>query len=422
MLQKNKSGKMPSLKNMSPSSKMMSGKWFLDLKKKRIDYDDIFVPVARYTTIRSIVALAANQGWTLHQMDMKIAFLHGFLKEEVFVEQPRGFEKHDRETHVCKLKKALYGLKQAPRAWYACIDSFLMKLGFTRSSADPNLYFKIIHGIPLILVLYIDDLFLTGGEPLILQCKRELASEFEMKDVGLMHYFLGLGKAAKPNLANPTEYRQLIGALMFLVNTRPDIHFVVSTLSQNMIDSFHAHWIVAKHVLRYLHGTVNLGLKYTAKNVRLHGHTDVDWAGNSADRKSTFGRCFRLGSAMISWMSKKKKFVALSTTDVEYIAASMASCEAVWLRKIFQELFEQVPDTTVIYCDNRSGICLAENHVFHDKSKHIEIKYHYIQDMVQRGVVRLHHISIDDQIADILTEPLLKGKFFVLESSLDLWT
>ena len=126
-----------------------------------------FAPVARYMTIRSIIALAASQGWNLHQMDVKTAFLHGSIKEEVYVEQPEGFEIYDRKSHVCRLKKALYGLKQAPRAWYERIDSYLMKLGFTRSEADPNLYFKVEDDKPLILVLYVDDLFLTGENPLI---------------------------------------------------------------------------------------------------------------------------------------------------------------------------------------------------------------------------------------------------------------
>ena len=213
-------------------------------------------------------------------MDVKTAFLHGAIKEEVYVEQPLGFEVQDRNTHVYRLKKALYGLKQAPRSWYERIDSYLMKPGFTHSNADSNLYLKVDREKPLILVLYVDDLFLTGADPLIHQCKRELAAEFEMKDLGLMHYFLVLevwqgpgeiflsqgkyivkllerfsmvdcksgstpmelnfkklsGRAAGPVLANPTEYLQLVGALMFLVNTRPDVGCAVNTSSQHMVD------------------------------------------------------------------------------------------------------------------------------------------------------------------------------------------
>lgn len=232
-------------------------------QKEGIEYDEIFAPVSRYTTIRLIIARAASQGWNLHQMDVKITFLHGLIKEEVYMEQPKGIEIYDRKYHVCRLKKALYGLKQAPRAWYERIDSYLMKLGFTRSEADLNVYFKVEDEKPLILVLYVDDLFLIGADPLIHKCKRELASEFEMKDLGLMHYFLGLevrqtpgeiflsqgkyvvkilegfgmvdcklvttlmeldlkklrGSSSGPVLQNATENRQLVGALMFLVNS-----------------------------------------------------------------------------------------------------------------------------------------------------------------------------------------------------------
>jgi hypothetical protein len=196
-------------------------------------------------------------------MDVKTTFLNGVIEEEVYIEKPQGFEVHGRESHVCRLKKALYGLKQAPRAWYSRIDGYLQSMGFTKSEADPNLYLLQVGKDPLILVLYVDDMFLTGVEELIARCKKDLASEFEMKDIGLMHYFLGLevwqqsgeifldkGKytveilrrfgmmdcksmttpmttnlkklgASDSDLVDPTMYRQLIGSLMYLVNTRP---------------------------------------------------------------------------------------------------------------------------------------------------------------------------------------------------------
>jgi hypothetical protein len=161
-------------------------------QKEGIDYEETFAPVARYTSIRTIIALAAKMKWKLHQMDVKTTFLNGVIEEEVYIEQPQGFEVEDRKSHVCRLKKALYGLKQAPRAWYGRIDSFLTSLGFTKSKVDSNLYFKIMDNEPVILLLYVDDLFLTGEEKLIAECKKRLAAEFEMKDLGLMHYFLGL--------------------------------------------------------------------------------------------------------------------------------------------------------------------------------------------------------------------------------------
>jgi hypothetical protein len=157
-----------------------------------VDYDETFAPVARYTSIRSVISIAAEMGWKIYQMDVKNAFLNGLIQEEVYIEQPLGFEVHGRDSHVCRLKKALYGLKQAPRAWYSRIDAYLQQLGFEKSEADPNLYFIVVGEDPLILLLYVDDLFITGAERLITSCKERLASEFEMTDIGLMNYFLGL--------------------------------------------------------------------------------------------------------------------------------------------------------------------------------------------------------------------------------------
>jgi hypothetical protein len=261
-------------------------------QKEGIDYEETFAPVARYTSIRTIIALATKMKWKLHRMDVKIVFLNGVIEEEVYIEKPQGFEVEDEKSHVCKLKKALYGLKQDPRAWYGRINSFLTSLGFNKSKAYSNLYFKVMNDEPMILLLYVDDLFLTGEEKLITKCKKRLASEFEMKDLGLMHYFLGLevwqgperiflnqGKYTVeilkrfdmlecksmntpmemtlklivdtlPELIDATLYRQIIGSLMYLTNTRPDICFVVNTLSQFLVEPKHVHLVVAKHVMR----------------------------------------------------------------------------------------------------------------------------------------------------------------------------
>eukprot|EP00253_Pinus_taeda_P023629 PITA_23629 len=357
-------------------------------------------------------------GWKIHQMDVKTAFLNGFIQEEVYIKQPQGFEVHGKESHVCRLKKALYGLKQAPRAWYSKIDTYLQGMGFTKSEADPNLYFIVIGEEPLILVLYVDDLVITGAERLIEHCKRDLATEFEMKEIGLMHYFLGLevwqeeghfflgqGKyildilsrfhmedcrpmstpmitnwkklhASDSKLVDPTLYRQLIGSLMYLVNTRLDICFAVNTMSQFMCEPRKVHWVAAKHILR----------------------------------KSTSRCCFGLGSAVVSWFSRKQQSVALSSAEAEYMAASLASCEAISLRKMLFGLFGQPLRPLVIYCDNQSCIKLTENPVFHDRSKHIGIKYHFIRDYVQKGTVKLEYIPTDEQVAYILTKALPWGK------------
>jgi hypothetical protein len=251
---------------------------------------------------------------------METAFLNGVIEEEVYIEKPQGFVIHGKESHVCKLNE-LYGLKQTPRAWYSRIDGYLMSFGFTKSHADPNIYYKVVDGDLLILVLYVDDLFLAGAERLIVECKRELTSEFEMKDIGLMHYFLGLEVWKKPGeifhgqgkytveilsrfsmmdcksmatpmvtnlkklsdftsysyLVDPTMYNKLIGSLTYLVNTKSNIFFAVSTLSQFMVEPRHFHWVATKHVLRYMCGTVGYGLRYVSRGeVRLQGYTYFD--------------------------------------------------------------------------------------------------------------------------------------------------
>eukprot|EP00253_Pinus_taeda_P020153 PITA_20153 len=311
---------------------------------------------------------------------------------------------------------------QTPRAWYSRIDTYLQGMGFTKREANPNFYYIVIGEEPLILVLYVDDLIITGAERLIEHCKRDLAAEFEMKDISLMHYFLGLevwqeeghfflgqGKyivdilgrfhmedctpmstpmitnwkklhASDSELVDPTLYRQLIGSLMYLVNTRPDICFAVNTMSQ----------------------CVSLG--------RFTGWLQNTFCGCASDRKSTSGCCFGLGSAVVSWFSRKQQSVALSSAEAEYMAASLASCEAIWLRKMLFGLFGQPLRPSVIYCDNQSCIKLTDNPVFHDRSKHIGIRYHFIRDYVQKGAVKLKYISTDEQVADILTKALPRGK------------
>jgi hypothetical protein len=327
-------------------------------QKEGIDSGETFSLVARYISIRTIINLVAKMKWKLHQMDVKTTFLNGVIEEEVYIEQPQGFEFEDRKIHVCRLKKSLYGLKQAPRAWYGIIDNFLKSLGFTKSKIDSNLYFKVMNDEPVILLLYVDDLFLTREEKLITDCKKKLAAEFEMKYLGLMHYFLGLevwqspekiflnqGKYAveimkrfdmlecksmntpmetklklpidtSSELVDATLYKKFIGSLMYLTNTRSNICFVVNTLSRYLVEPRRVHHAAAKHVMRYLKGTLDFGLCYNGdRDFRLIGYTDSDWDGSVSNRKNTSGCCFSLGSAMTSWQSRKQSSIALSMTE-----------------------------------------------------------------------------------------------------------
>jgi hypothetical protein len=433
-------------------------------QKEGIDYEEMFSLVARYTSIGTIIALAAKMKWKLHQMNVKTTFLNGVFEDEVYIEQPQGFEVEDRKTHVYKLKKALYILKQAPRAWYERIDSFPTSLGFTKSKVDSNMYFKVMNDEPVILLLYVDDLFLPREEKLITDCKKKLVVEFEMKYLGLMHYLLGLevwkspekifinqGKYANEilksfdilecksintpmktkvkllvdtssELVDATLYKKIIGSLMYLTNTRPNICFVVNTLSQFLVEHRRVHLFVAKHVMKYLKGTLDFSLNYNGDHdFRLSGYTDSDWAGSVSDRKSTSGCCFILGSTMISWQSRKQSTISLSTTEAKYIVASSTSCEAIWFRKLLKGLFDLEIEAIVILCDNLSCIKMTENQVFHDKSKHIEIRYHYIHDMVQRGATNLHYVGIDEQVADVLTKPLSRVNLSTFKTSL-IWS
>jgi hypothetical protein len=284
------------------------------------------------------------------------------------------------------------------------------------------------------LVLYVDDLFLTSSERLIAECKRALNSEFEMKDLGMMHYFLGLEVWQRTNDIFPSQgkytleilkkfgmtdcksmptpmvmdlnkmneastdsgeidphlYEQLIGSLMYLVNTIPDIYYALNVLSQFMSQLRQIHWITTKHVLRYLRGTVGYALRYASSvDMRLQGYVDADWAGSIVDRKSTSGCCFTLGSAMVSWCNRKHSSLSLSTAEAEYIALSVAVRKVVWLRKILTHLFDHEIDSTIIHCDDLSCVKLSESLVFHNKPRHIEIKYHYIRDMVRRKEVHM---------------------------------
>eukprot|EP00253_Pinus_taeda_P032853 PITA_32853 len=387
------------------------------VQKEGIEYEETLTPVARYTSIRIVISLAAQMGWEIHQMDVKMAFLNGVIEEEVYIEQPEGFETHEKKSHVCRLKKALSGQKQAPRAWYARIDGYLQKTRFVKSDADPNLYYLVVENEPVTLVLYVDDLFLTGTSRLIEDYKKNLATKFDMKDLGRMHYFLGLEvwqqkgeiflgqgryatkimkrfrmgdcrSMATPMITNwkkidaledkdldPTLYRQLTGSLMYLVNTRPNICFIINTLSQFIVEPKRAHWAAAKQIGK-----------------------EVQWIG-----KVTFGYCFNIGSGITSWCSRKQKSMALGSSEAKYMAASIASCEAIWLRKQLVNLFRRNMEATRIVCDNQSCIKLFENLVFHDRSKHIDIRCHFVKDCVQRGAVQLSYTPTGEQVADILT-------------------
>lgn len=416
-----------------------------------IDYAEVFAPVARLDTVRVILSLAARNGWTVYQLDVKSAFLHGELNEEVFIAQPPGYEQKGHEHKVYKLKKALYGLKQAPRAWYSRIESYFMKEGFEKCPHEHTLFVKRMDGGKMLIVcLYVDDLIFTGNdESMFRKFKHSMMTEFDMTDLGRMSYFLGLEvlqrsegiyvsqrKYAQEVLErfnmsqcnavhNPivpgvkimkdeggvevdsTLYKRIVGSLMYLTATRPDMMYVISLISRFMERPTELHLNAAKRVLRYLKGTVSFGLFYRkGGKEELIGYTDSDYAGDQDDRKSTSGYVFMLSSGAVSWSSKKQPVVTLSTTQAEFIAAASSACQAVWLRRILQQLNLEPQKSTTIYCDNSSTIKLSKNPVMHGRSKHIDVRFHFLRELTKDEVVGLVQCSSQEQVADIMTKPL----------------
>jgi len=328
--------------------------------------------------VRTLIALAAQEKWKIYQLDVKSAFLNGELEEEIYVEQPPGFLTQGKEDKVCRLRKALYGLKQAPRAWYSKIDSYFLEQGFKRSKNEHTLYVKKEHGDLLIISLYVDDLLVTGNNPkMILTFKEEMKKRFEMTDLGLMNFFLGMevnqgedgifisqSKYAREILkrfkmerckpvstplvlneklskddgsreADLRQYRSLVGSLLYLTATRPDLMYATSLLSRFMSKPSEVHMGTAKRVLRYLRGTLEFGVFYQpCSDPRLIAYSDSDWGGSVDDMKSTSGYTFSFGSGVFSWNSKKQDIVAQSTAEAEYVAASAAVNQVIWLRKI----------------------------------------------------------------------------------------
>ena len=413
------------------------------------DVQETFAPTARMTTIRMVIALAASRGWPIYQMDVKSAFLNGHLKEEVYVTQPPGFEMPNSENKVCKLKKALYGLKQAPRAWNKRIDSFLGSIDFKQCASDASMYVKMKDGKQVIIIIYVDDLVLTGDhEECIGQTQECLKTEFEMTDLGILHYFLGIevwqtsvgifmsqrkyateilktfGMMDSKSKSTPMEsncklsqedpspmvdirkYRQLVGSLIFLCNTRPDICFAVGVVSRFSNKPKETHWKAALRVLKYIVGTLNYGIFYKPTIDELSGYCDSDWAGDSDSRKSVSGYCFSIGSGAVSWTSKKQPTVALSSTEAEYKAACIAACEVVWLRRILMDVAVPIRTATVLRCDNQSCMAIAKNPVFHARTKHIEIQYHYVRELINDETVELEYCPTSENAADIFTKAL----------------
>ncbi|KAK2373607.1 putative mitochondrial protein [Trifolium repens] len=426
-----------------------------------LDFDETFAPVARLESIRLLLGVACILKFKLYQMDVKSAFLNGYLQEEVYVEQPKGFVDPEHPNYVYKLKKALYGLKQAPRAWYERLTQFLEEQGYRKGGSDKTLFVKQEKGKFIIAQIYVDDIVFGGmSNAMVQHFVQQMQSEFEMSLVGELTYFLGLqikqmddtifisqskyarniikkfgmDNATHKRTPAPTHlkltkdekgisvdqslYRSMIGSLLYLTASRPDITYAVGVCARYQADPKVSHLTQVKRILKYVNGTSDYGIMYShCENSTLYGYCDADWAGSADDRKSTSGGCFFLGTNLISWFSKKQNCVALSTAEAEYVAAGSSCSQLVWMKQMLKE-YDVEQDALTLYCDNMSAINISKNPVQHSKTKHIDIRHHYIRDLVESKIVVLEHVGTKEQIADIFTKALDAVQFEKLRGKL----
>nr|XP_020170280.1 uncharacterized mitochondrial protein AtMg00810-like [Aegilops tauschii subsp. strangulata] len=382
-----------------------------------------------------VLQLAVSRAWHVHQLDVSNTFLHGHLAEQVFCQQSTGFVNAEHPDYVCLLSRSPYGLKQAPRAWYQRITAFLQSLGFRSTRSDASVFVCHQGADTAYLLLYVDDIILKASVLELLQrLTARLRDEFALKDLGPMHYFLGFEVVRRADgffpqqrkyahellecagmlnckpvatpvdtkakvsalerspMSDATFYRSIVGALQYLTPTRPDLQYVVQQVCVHMHSPRDSHWALMKRILRYIRGTMSLGLSLTAStSTNLVAYSDADWAG-CPDTRHTSGYFVYLGPSLISWSSKRQPTVSRSSAEAEYRAVANVVAECSWLCQLLQELLCDVHKATLVYCDNVSAVYLSANPVHHPK--HIELDIHFVRDQVTLGRVRVLHVPM----------------------------
>ncbi|KAH9684825.1 retrovirus-related pol polyprotein from transposon RE2 [Citrus sinensis] len=414
-----------------------------------IDYHATFSPVAKLVTVRALLSLAAVKGWILEQLDVSNAFLQGDLEEEVYMQVPQGFSKQG-EHLVCKLNKSIYGLKQASRNWFSKFSATIQQAGFRQSKADYSLFVKTNAKFSTFVLVYVDDIIVAGNDAAeVSRIKDFLAQKFYIKALGKLKYFLGIEVARSSRgiflsqrkytldilkdagllagrvshfpmeqqlrlsstdgdlLSNPSSYRRLVGRLIYLTVTRPDIVFAVHVLSRFMHEPRTTHMDAAIRVLRYLKGSPGKGILLSStSDLHIRGYCDADWGSCPTTRRSVTGYCTFLGDSPISWKTKKQNVVSRSTAEAEYRSLADLSCELQWLKALFADLGHLQHDPMTVYCDNQSALYIAENPVYHERTKHIELDCHFVRERVQSKLLLPLHIPTSMQVADVFTKPL----------------
>ncbi|RVW26889.1 Retrovirus-related Pol polyprotein from transposon TNT 1-94 [Vitis vinifera] len=387
-------------------------------QKEGIDYNEVFSPVVKHKSIRVLLAMVSVFNLELDQLDVKTAFLHGNLEEEIYMKQPEGFVDSEKSDHVCFLKKSLYGLKQSPRQWYKRFDAFMVLMSLceiTKNRAEIN------------------------------KLKQLLSSEFEMKDLGAAKKILGMeiwrdrdaglftplaqhfkfDHSTLPSTDEEVEYMKsvpyssVVGSLMYaMVCTRPDLAFAVSVVSRFMSNPGKAHWEAVKWIMRYLKGSSSVCLVYGNGDVSsgLVGFTDSDHGGDLMKRRSLTCYIFTLFGCAISWRASLQPTVALSTTEAEYMSLTEGVKEGMWLNGFLGSLGLNL-SKPVIYCDSQSALCLAKNPVYHERTKHIDVRLNFIRDVIEEKLFSIEKVATEVNPADMLTKPITTEKF---KHSLDL--
>ena len=431
------------------------------------DFTETFAPTPKWAALRAILALAALEDLHLESVDISSAFLNGTLEEEVYMRQPEGFVEKGKDW-VWRLLKSLYGLKQAGRCWHKKLNEVLEVMGFKRIVCEHSIWIYGKGDTRIIIPVFIDDMTIAGKSlEDVNQVKEQLKSHFKLRDLGPTTWLLGveiirnhsehslslsqrqytisllerfnmsdcnpvstpidpglkLSASMSPSTAKDIEemhsipYLQAVGSLMYLATaTRPDIAYAVGVLARFNKNPGMQHWKAVKHLFRYLKGTLDYKLTYAPdpnSTELFTTYTDADHGGNPDNGRSTGGYVVKMGTGAISWSSKLQGIVALSTTEAEYVASTSAGQEILWLHNLFHELGYTFSTPSTLHIDNRSALSVAKNPEHHGRMKHLDLRFYWLRDEVEKGHINLVHLRTDDMVADILTKAL--GRMKVLE-------
>jgi hypothetical protein len=472
-LQSHKKNNTWSIVDLPDDKKPISSKWVFKIKKspnneperykarlcargfsqvKDVDYFETFAPTTRYDSIRILLSIAAHKNYKILQFDVKTAFLYGELDEDIYMEIPEGIDFPNTKNQACKLNKSLYGLKQAARVWNKTFTEFLKTYGFLQCYTDNCVFVSVYNNVKVLLILYVDDALIMSECNITLESiLKELKQKFDIK-VCKPNNFVGLSientsdyiRISQTNYINeiiqrfnlsdakpastPSDinvvlkennseeliafpYREAVGSLLFLSTvSRPDISYAVNVASRFINNYNSEHVNAVKRIIRYLIKTKHYGIEYTRSKFSINGFSDSDFAGDVDSRRSTTGYLFIINEGPVTWASHRQKTVALSTTEAEYMAACDASKEILWIKQFLSDIGEPI-DSIILSIDNQSAIKLIKNPVFHNRSKHIDIKYKFIRDNVETGNIVIEYCPSEFQLADILTKSLPVNRF-----------